>query len=97
MRNHTFQGKVLYKFLKRNNALNAYITELCDQRYDDDTVKKYNTNHDVFDLLDKYNIISMAFIWEKTSQGAHYWLDIQNKFLKYFAEEDNIKFNILLR
>lgn len=86
---------MLYKFLKRSNILNDFITEICRQKYDDDTVKKYKISHDVLDLLDYFDSICAAFLWDNTPQGRRYWADIERDFRIYLAVQNKYLDTIL--
>lgn len=58
-----------FKFLKENDALEKYITNVPDIR----RVKLF--------FPDKY--ISGPFIWDCSEEGYNYWIQLHNKWLKH--------------
>ena len=87
MKKHSFRGRLLYKFLKRNRALEDYIEEVCHQKPGYTAVVQYKQNHDILDFFDVFDDIDRALYWRDTSQGHDYWSDMNHNFKDYLTNE----------
>jgi len=75
-------GRVLYKFLRRKNALYNFFNNIAKE-----TGKNCS-----FPIGDKKSIVKYldtktiggAFLWSFTPEGSDYWENLDNEFEEYF-------------
>lgn len=78
------ETKLLYRFLKRNNALKQYIDNTIEHR------SKYPLRIDVknvsfMDILREYDM-SEAFPWTQSKEGYPYWAILNARFYTLIRE-----------
>lgn len=95
MKKHSFKGRLLYKFLKRNRALDNYIKEVCHQKPGYTAVVQYKQNHDILDFFDKFNDINRSLYWRDTPQGHDYWSEMHDRFRYYLGNERYVRARML--
>ena len=73
-------GRILYKFLKRHNALYKYVHNACiEENFVPERIMK---NKDfLLNYLDKYGI-GAAFTWNDTPEGAQYWSKMETEYCR---------------
>ena len=80
---YTLRTRLLYKFLVKNRALHAYVTEIIKQKPYSQIVEDYKENKDLMSLLSRFNDIHSSLHWVETSQGWSFWNKLSETFLKF--------------
>lgn len=78
-----YEAKLLYKYLKRQGALQRYFGNLFGQRgflLDEGNIDMKN----VLKIMMYYhNNISFSFMWSVTKEGHDYWKKLNDEFYFY--------------
>jgi hypothetical protein len=79
--------KKFYSFLKKNDATSNFLFNIMTY-HKDDTILNENeiVNFLVSEIKEKREclLIDNAFIWADTSEGFHYWCDLEYKWREEF-------------
>ena len=84
LRENKILSKLFIKFLKDNNSLNAYISNLNnigkDYKYFRKDLFQRNAISCDYFFYDALFLILGAFDWEKTMEGSDYWAKLSGKW-----------------
>jgi hypothetical protein len=73
-------GRILYKLLKRRNALYKYVHNACiEEDYAPEEIMK--NKESLLNFLDLYGI-GTAFTWDDTPEGANYWSRMEAEYYR---------------
>ena len=75
------KNKLLYKFLKEQGVFQKYITNACKRHGCNVTQKN------IEEILQTFNGIGDAFIWNDTKEGHNFWSNLNEKWHDYEVVE----------
>ena len=74
-----------FKFLRTNNAFNAYVNNC----------RRYSANKGILDCLNSINVeqfIVYPFSWRLTFEGSAYWYKLHSSWLNFYLPIYNYRF-----
>ena len=88
-KNQLLAAKKLYKFLKKECALKAYIDNVMKQhRYDYYFAKLYEKS-DILGIINFCNSsIYSSFDWLDTKEGYDFWFNLHHEFMRFKTQPD---------
>jgi hypothetical protein len=82
------KAKLLYKFLKKHNALQRYCVNVLNYRRGETPFQ--GIEKDVLTMIEYSDCnIGSSFLWDSTKEGHEYWEDLNLQFIAYFYERRN--------
>lgn len=88
IRSAVYRNRELCKFLKENRIFTIYIENCVNYVISDRMFHSPYLAWFVESIeIDKYDIITMSFQWDKTKQGIDYWNNLQKKFRKFLYQQ----------
>ena len=73
------RGKHLYKFLRKNQIFDLYMSNLFIQHGNSMAVCDYCVDKDIARLLDHFETIDDSFTWADTPEGQDFWADFDHR------------------
>lgn len=84
MKVRLLQARILYKFLKRNNCIVDFATNVLEYEHRMNIPKAKNLREfnksNILNVLADVGSISQAFTWDGTPQGDPYWRRLDDEF-----------------
>ena len=90
-KNELLNAKKLYKFLKKECVLYAYINNVMEQHGYNDDVKKFYEKGDILNIFNLfYSSINWSFYWYDTKEGYDFWSALNDEFMQFKEQFFNI-------
>lgn len=81
------QARILYKYLKRNNCIADFATNVLKYEHGMNNPKTKNLREfnksNILNVLADIGSICQAFSWVETPQGDAYWRQLDNDYYKF--------------
>ena len=83
-KNQLLAAKKLYKFLKKERALKAYIDNVMERHGDDDDFRKLYEKSDILGIINLCEAsIYWAFVWDETKERYDFWFNLYHEFIRF--------------
>jgi hypothetical protein len=80
-------AKLLYKFLKKECVLYAYITNVMEQHRDDYGFRELYGKSDILGIITLCgSSIYWAFDWDETKEGYLFWSALNDEFIRFIRQ-----------
>jgi hypothetical protein len=81
------QARILYKYLKRNNCIADFVTNVLEYEHGMDNprvknLREFNKSN-ILNVLANIGTICQAFSWAGTHQGDVYWRRLDDEFWRF--------------
>lgn len=81
------QARILYKYLKRNNCIADFATNVLEYEHRMNNPKAKNLREfnksNILNVLSDVGTICQAFTWASTPQGDQYWRRLNDEFWRF--------------
>ena len=87
--NELIAAKKLYKFLKKECVLYAYITNVMEQRRVYDGFRELYEKGDILGIINLFHSsISCSFDLVETKEGYDFWFNLHHEFMRFKTQPD---------